>query len=68
MIVLDNPGAQEDHDGNRLLCRTRQTLQQAASEVGLNGDDLYIIFILKPFLNRMITKEVETFTIIKMRQ
>ena len=47
MILLDNPGAREDRDGNSFVCGTRKTLQQAASEVRFKGDDLYVTFILK---------------------
>jgi uracil-DNA glycosylase len=47
MVILDNPGAREDREGNPMVCGTRQTLQQAASEVGLKTDDLYVTFILK---------------------
>jgi len=47
MIVLDNPGAREDKEGNPFLCGTRQTLQQAAYEVGFSEHDLYITYVLK---------------------
>lgn len=47
MVVLDNPGAREDRDGNPFVCGTRQTLQQTVNEVGLTMDDLYVTFILK---------------------
>lgn len=47
MIILDNPGSREDRTGNPFVCGTRQTLQQAAGDVGLNMEDLYITFILK---------------------
>jgi uracil-DNA glycosylase len=47
MVILDNPGAREDREGNLIVCGTRQTLQQAAREVGLKTDDLYVTFILK---------------------
>jgi len=47
MIILDNPGAREDREGNPTVCGTRQTLQQAASEVSLKMDDLYVTYILK---------------------
>ncbi|WP_102274985.1 uracil-DNA glycosylase [Cytobacillus massiliigabonensis] len=47
MIILDNPGALEDRDGNSIVCGTRQTLQRAASDVGLRKEDLYITYILK---------------------
>ncbi|WP_251033522.1 hypothetical protein [Bacillus sp. ISL-75] len=43
MVILDNPGAREDREGNLIVCGTRQTLQQAAREVGLKTDDLYVI-------------------------
>ncbi|MEH7335088.1 uracil-DNA glycosylase [Neobacillus drentensis] len=47
MILLDNPGAREDCEGSPFVCGTRQTLQQAANEVGLTSEDLYITYILK---------------------
>ena len=47
VIILDNPGAREDREGNAFVCGTRQTLQQAANEVGLKTEDLYVTFILK---------------------
>jgi uracil-DNA glycosylase len=47
MVILDNPGAREDREGNPYVCGTRHTLQQAASEVGLKMDDFYVTFILK---------------------
>src|SRR5699024_11636393 len=47
MILLDNPGAREDRDGNPFVCGTRQTLQKAAHDVGLTMDDLYVTYILK---------------------
>lgn len=46
-VILDNPGAREDKEGNRFLCGTRETLQLAAYEAGLNPGMLYITFILK---------------------
>ncbi|GHH96741.1 uracil-DNA glycosylase [Neobacillus kokaensis] len=47
MIILDNPGAREDREGSPMVCGTRQTLQQAAVQVGLTMEDLYVTFILK---------------------
>ena len=47
MILLDNPGAREDREGSPFVCGTRQTLQQAASEVGLRAEDMYVTYILK---------------------
>ena len=58
MILLDNPGAREDRDGNPFLCGTRQTLQKAASEVGLNGNDLFVTFILKRKPARAYEKDI----------
>ncbi|MFC5590534.1 uracil-DNA glycosylase [Sporosarcina soli] len=47
LVLLDNPGAREDLEGNPFVCGTRQTFQQAANNAGLQMDDLYITFILK---------------------
>ncbi len=47
LIILDNPGAREDREGNAFVCGTRQTLHQAIDEVGLKTEDLYVTFILK---------------------
>ena len=47
MVILDNPGAREDRNGNPFVCGTRQTLQKAVHSVGLQMDDLYVTYILK---------------------
>jgi len=47
LILLDNPGAREDREGNPFVCGTRQTLQQAAKEAGVSDEDLYVTYILK---------------------
>lgn len=47
MVILDNPGAREDREGNPFVCSTRQTLQRVANDVNLKMDDLYITYILK---------------------
>lgn len=47
MLVLDNPGAREDRDGNPFVCGTRQTLRSASLEAGLHLHDLYVTWILK---------------------
>lgn len=47
MIILDNPGAREDREGNPMVCGTRQTLQQAVHEAGLHANQLYVTYILK---------------------
>ena len=46
-IILDNPGAREDKEGNPFICGARQTLQKAAYESGINLDDLYFTYVLK---------------------
>ncbi|MEH7119576.1 uracil-DNA glycosylase [Neobacillus vireti] len=57
MILLDNPGAREDREGNPFVCGTRQTLQQAANEAGLKNKDLYVTYILKRKPVRAYEKE-----------
>jgi uracil-DNA glycosylase len=57
MIILDNPGAREDREGNPFVCGTRQTLQKAAEEVGLHMNDLYVTYILKRKPTRAYDKE-----------
>ncbi|WP_404450935.1 uracil-DNA glycosylase [Virgibacillus necropolis] len=57
MIILDNPGAREDREGNEFVCGTRQTLQQAVHDVGLKMDDLYVTYILKRRTVRKYEKE-----------
>ena len=57
MVLLDNPGAREDKDGNPFICGTRQTLQKAAFQSGLNQDDLYVTFLLKCRPVRQYDKE-----------
>ena len=57
MIILDNPGAREDREGNPFLCGTRETLQQATYDAGLKADDLYSTFILKRKPVRAYDKE-----------
>ncbi len=58
MIILDNPGAREDREGESFLCGTRQTLQEVANEAGLKIDDLYVTFILKRKPVRAYDKEL----------
>lgn len=59
MVILDNPGAREDREGNPFVCGTRQTLQRVANDVNLKMDDLYITYILKRKPTRAYEK-VET--------
>ncbi len=47
LIILDNPGAREDKDGNEFVCGTRQTLQKVLHAVHLNFDEIYLTYLLK---------------------
>lgn len=57
MVILDNPGAREDGEGNPFVCGTRQTLQQAVHEVGLDKELIYVTYILKRRPIRKYDKE-----------
>ncbi|MCM3585446.1 uracil-DNA glycosylase [Mesobacillus maritimus] len=57
LVLLDNPGAREDRENQPFVCGTRQTLQQAAYEVGLTTKDLYVTYILKRRPIRAYDKE-----------
>ena len=57
LIVLDNPGAREDKEGNSMVCGTRQTLQQAIHEAGLRQEQIYVTYILKRRPTRKYDKE-----------
>jgi DNA polymerase len=46
-VILDNPGAREDKNGKPFLCGTRETLQKAAYEAGLDSSSFYVTYILK---------------------
>lgn len=46
-VILDNPGAREDKDGNEYVCGTRQTLQTAVHGANLTVDDIYLTYLLK---------------------
>ncbi|SDD83434.1 DNA polymerase [Paenibacillus sp. UNCCL117] len=47
MMILDNPGAREDREGNSFLCGTRETLQIGMREAGIAVDDVYVSYLLK---------------------
>ena len=47
IVVLDNPGAREDKEGTEFVCGTRQTLQRAIFDVGLDTEDIYMTYLLK---------------------
>jgi uracil-DNA glycosylase len=57
MVLLDNPGAREDRDNKPFVCGTRHTLQQAAHQVGLTVDDLYVTYVLKRRPTKAYDKE-----------
>ncbi len=57
-ILLDNPGAREDRENKPFVCGTRQALQQAAYEVGLTVDDLYVTYVLKRRPKKAYDKEM----------
>ncbi len=57
MIILDNPGAREDREGNPMVCGTRQTLQRAIHEAGLEKEQFYVTYILKRRPVRKYDKE-----------
>lgn len=46
-ILLDNPGAREDREGNSFLCGTRETLQYGMREAGLDINSVYVSYLLK---------------------
>src|SRR5690554_4826235 len=47
LVILDNPGARENRDGEPFLCGTRTTLQQGALQAGLELNQLYVTYLLK---------------------
>lgn len=46
-VLLDNPGARENPEGQPFVCGTRDTLQRAAHEAGFQTDDLFVTYLLK---------------------
>lgn len=63
VIILDNPGAREDKEGNEYVCGTRQTLQTALHRANLPPEDIYLTYLLKcrP-LRRYNREEVRAFS------
>lgn len=47
MMILDNPGAREDQQGNSFLCGTRETLRFGMREAGIDANDVYVTYLLK---------------------
>ncbi len=64
-VVLDNPGARENKNGEPFLCGTRETMQIAAYEAGIAPDAIYISYILKCRPKRAYDKEKARTTCIK---
>ncbi|WP_223806037.1 uracil-DNA glycosylase [Ornithinibacillus gellani] len=46
-ILLDNPGARENKEGESFVCGTRTALQQGALQAGFHENDLYVTYVLK---------------------
>jgi uracil-DNA glycosylase family 4 len=46
-LILDNPGAREDKEGNSFVCGTRETLQSGMREAGIPIDAVYVSYLLK---------------------
>ncbi|MBD0382189.1 uracil-DNA glycosylase [Paenibacillus sedimenti] len=46
-ILLDNPGAREDREGNSFICGTRETLQYGMRVAGLDISLVYVSYLLK---------------------
>ncbi len=47
IMIMDNPGAREDRQGNSYLCGTRETLQLGMREAGLDLNAVYVTYLLK---------------------
>lgn len=47
LMILDNPGAREDQQGNSFLCGTRETLQLGMRQAGIDVNDVYVTYLLK---------------------
>lgn len=47
LLILDNPGAREDREGNSFLCGTRETLQIGLSAAGIEIGSIYVTYLLK---------------------
>jgi len=47
MLLLDNPGAREDREGNPYVCGTRDTLLAGLAEAGIGREDVFVTYLLK---------------------
>ncbi|NIK71416.1 uracil-DNA glycosylase [Paenibacillus sp. BK720] len=69
MMILDNPGAREDREGNSFLCGTREALQLGLREAGIDKNDVYVTFLLKCRPRRAYNKpEARTACLSHLRQ
>jgi uracil-DNA glycosylase len=46
-VLLDNPGAREDREGQPFVCGTRETLQEGLHAAGIPLEDVYVTYLLK---------------------
>ncbi|MCZ8522136.1 MULTISPECIES: uracil-DNA glycosylase [Paenibacillus] len=46
-ILLDNPGAREDREGEAFLCGTRETLQEGLAAAGIPREAFFVSYLLK---------------------
>jgi uracil-DNA glycosylase len=46
-VLLDNPGAREDREGQAFICGTRETLQEGLHAAGIPLEDVYVTYLLK---------------------
>lgn len=47
VVLLDNPGAREDKEGNPFVCGTRDTLQEGLHAAGIPLEQVYVTYLLK---------------------
>ncbi|SEG27537.1 uracil-DNA glycosylase family protein [Paenibacillus sp. UNC499MF] len=47
VLILDNPGARENREGDPFLCGTRETLQAGLYEAGVDIRSVYVTYLLK---------------------
>lgn len=56
-VVLDNPGARMNNLGEPFVCGTRETLQRAIFDAGLNVNNVFITYLLKCRPTKKYNKE-----------
>lgn len=47
LLLLDNPGAREDREGNPFVCGTRDTLLAGLQEAGIAREEVFVTYLLK---------------------